>query len=174
MTKEDIKEIIKPTFNVISKERTLNQVLMEYREKITIKENNLSSNTLIKALLDIYVLSESPEKGNDLYSSKYTTSIAINSYCNNIEGKNCELESSLDLTYKDEDNNLRQIDENENIEDVDLPICIIEHSDTNLIISVSCSRTLEQQSKNMIISAFKCIKPPTINGNHEEIFQVRQ
>ena len=140
---------------------------MKYKEKVTIKDNNLSSNSLIKAKFDIYVLSEIQETEKDLYSSKITTSIAINSYCNNIEGRDCELEQFLDLTYKDDENNLRQLDESENIEEVDLPICLIEHTETNLIISVSCSRTLEQQSKNLIISAFKCIKPSTINGNHK-------
>ena len=141
---------------------------MEYKEKVTIKDNSLSSNTLIKAIFDIYILSESQETDSDFYSRKFTTSIAINSYCNNIEGKDCELEPFLDLTYKDDENNLRQIDENEDIEEVDLPICIIEHTDTNIIISVSCSRTLEKQSQNLIISAFRCIKPSTINGNHED------
>ena len=78
LTKEDIKEIIKPIFKVDSKERTLNQVLMEYKEKITIKDNSLSSNTLIKAIFDIYILSESQETDSDFYSRKFTTSIAIN------------------------------------------------------------------------------------------------
>jgi len=97
-----------------------------------------------------------------------TRSLSINSYCNNIEGKDCEIEPFLDLTYKDDENNLRKIDENEDIEEVDLPICIIENQNTNIIISLSCSHTLEKQSQNLIISAFRCIKPSTINENHED------
>ena len=50
------------------------------------------------------------------------------------------------------------------IEDVILPVCLIEHSETNIIISVSCPSTLEENLKNLIINAFKLMKPVTIRG----------
>ena len=40
-----------------------------------------------------------------------------------------------------------------------MPICIIEHSDTNIILSIICPKTLSNNLKNNIILAFKNIKP---------------
>ena len=40
-----------------------------------------------------------------------------------------------------------------------MPICIVEHSDTNIIHSITCPETLSENLKIDIISAFQSIKP---------------
>lgn len=66
----------------------------------------------------------------------------------------------MDLNIKNT-NNLRGIDESsmEKVKDVILPICLIEHTDTNIILSVTCPKTLSSNLKNDIILAFESIKP---------------
>jgi hypothetical protein len=49
-----------------------------------------------------------------------------------------------------------------------IPICLIEHTDSNIILSIKCPNNLEENLKYLIETAFKCIKPETIKGAEEE------
>ena len=71
-------------------------------------------------------------------------------------------------------NNLRNNDTynlNE-IKSVLIPLCIIEHTNTNFIISVTCPETLPYNIKYDIINAFKSFKPESfkskISGNNKK------
>ena len=70
----------------------------------------------------------------------------------------------LDLNVRSK--NLRRNDEKnpELIKEVILPICIVEHTDTNIIISVTCPETLSSNLKENIILSFQNIKPETFQG----------
>ena len=48
-----------------------------------------------------------------------------------------------------------------------IPLCLIEHTDTNLILSVTCPETLSRNLKNDILLAFKTIKPETVREMNE-------
>ena len=54
------------------------------------------------------------------------------------------------------------------VTNVILPICIIEHTDTNIIISVTCPETLSSNLKNDIIVAFQSIKPDSANTINDD------
>ena len=102
---------------------------------------------------------------------KYTSIITINSICtkllSNFSENDCEMQKYLDLNIKNSNiNNLRRNDENnkENIKEVIIPICIIEHTDTNIILSLTCPEKLSKNLKNDIVSCFKNIKPDTIKS----------
>ena len=108
----------------------------------------------------------------------------MNSLCSkvssDIETDDCQLEKNLDLN-KREESNLRRNDENENDEELIrkaiLPICIIEHTDTNLIISITCPETLSSSYKEDLIRAFSNVKPNTIKGfefNKEYINTIKE
>ena len=59
---------------------------------------------------------------------------------------------------------------NENIEEIKeaiLPICIIEHTDNNIIFTISCPENLYENLKNNIISAFQSIKPISSKENYK-------
>ena len=108
----------------------------------------------------------------------------MNSLCSKvssyIETDDCQLEKNLDLN-KREESNLRRNDENEDDEELIrkaiLPICIIEHTDTNLIISITCPETLSSSYKEDLIRAFSNVKPNTIKGfefNKEYINTIKE
>ena len=169
-TLEEIKEVFEPSFKINSNVDSLSQIVMKSKQNFITKNNNLLDYNFIKAKYDIYTLSESSptEEESNFYTKKYTTSLVINSFCAITEGTDCEYIPYLDLTYKNENHNLRSIEEDNveeaNLEDVILPICLIEHTDTNIVISVSCPNILEENLKSIIINAFHNIKPETIKG----------
>ena len=176
---EKAKQAFNSEFNIISKENTLNKLsLKSIKNYFTIKEGRQSSHsTLNKAIYDIFTLNESFPGDNekDLYSIKYTTVITINSLCSKIIlnsiDDNCELKKFLDLNFQN--NDLRRISEDdiEQVKEAILPICIIEHTDSNIILSIKCPETLSTNLKDDIILAFQNIKPTTVKGlnNNEEI-----
>ena len=170
---DKVKKAFEPSFKISSKPNTLNQVLMNSNQDyITISNGvDLSYSIFTKALFDIYTLNESiPENDKDFYSTKYTTVITINSLCYQYASETeCELEEYLNLNIKTQ-KNLRRNEEEEidNIREAILPICIIEHTDTNIIISVTCPETLSSNLKNDIILAFQIIKPDSIKGMSED------
>ena len=178
IVKEEIKKAFENNFKIVSKEDTLTQLLLKstqnYNTKTDGKESSYSIFT--KAKYDIYTINgTSSGEDSDFYSTKYTTTIAINSYCTQFSSssseEDCELEELLNFNYRDT-NNLRRNDEEdpyEIIKEAILPLCIIEHTDSNLIISVTCPETLADNLKNDIILAFKTIKPDSAKGlNYDE------
>ena len=173
ITKEIAKKAFKSSFTINSKENSLTQLSLKSIQKYnTISNGDESSYSIFsKAKYDIFTISGiSSEENNDLYSTKYSTVIALNSFCSKLSSdsldNDCVYEEYLNLNFREE-NNLRRNEEDKDLEifkQAILPICLIEHSNTNLIISVSCPETLAINMKNDIVLAFKSIKPESING----------
>ena len=172
ISKDEAMKIFEPIFKVASKEDTLTQLLLKSTQEYNTVSNGIESSysTFTKTKYDIYTLNQtSSGEDKDFYSTKYTTVVTINSFCTKFSSdsseNDCELKKYLDLNIKNT-NNLRRNDEDnlEQIKKVILPICIIEHTDTNLIISVTCPETLASNLKNDIILAFQSIKPDSINS----------
>ena len=162
---EELKEVFKPVFDINSKVGTLTQTLMESKQNLKIKSIDSTEYTFFKAIFDTYIISEnSPEKSqiSKLYNKKITTSIAINSFCYTSEGKDCELIKYLDLSSSNK-NNLRNAEES-NPEELTIPICLIEHTESNIILSINCPNNLEENFKSLLKLAFENIKPETIKG----------
>ena len=163
---EEIKEILKPNFKINSNVDKLNQILMKSKQNLINKSNNILDSTFIKAKIDTYIISSESlletDVDYDFYKKKITTSIVINSLCSTFEGTDCELVEYLDLNINEKEDNIRNVEEEPNLEEALLPFCLIEHTDTNIILSINCPKTIEDNLKNMIINAFKCIKPETI------------
>ena len=151
--------------------KSLSQFLMKSYQKHNSVSNviNSSFSVFTQAKYDIYTLNESnPEQNTSLYTKKYKTIIIINSQCISFEenNKNCELDKYLDLTIKNKTNISIT---NENIEEIKkaiLPICIIEHTDNNIIFTITCPENLSENLKNNIISAFQSIKPISSKENY--------
>ena len=176
LTKEEAIKAFEPSFKVASKSNKLNQLLMKcFDKKISIFNGlNTSYSYFRKGIFDIYTLNETSSDENDkeFYSTKYSTVITINSQCQDFTGKNndCELEKYLDLNLNRRRNLERKDEEvdKEKLKKVVLPICIIEHSETNIIFSVKCPETLSSSLKEDIISAFQSIKPEAFKGITED------
>ena len=172
----DAMKVFEPAFQINSKAKTLTQLELRSTQEFNTMTDGLQSSysTFTKAKYDIYVLNEtSSGEDKDFYSTKYTSVITINSFCTKFASdsmeNDCDLKKYLDLNIKNT-NNLRRNDEVniEQIKKVILPICIIEHTNTNIIISVTCPETLSSNLKNDIILAFQSIKPDSANSINED------
>ena len=165
LVSEELKEVFKPVFDINSEVGTLTRTLMESKQNIKIKSIDSTEYTYFKALFDTYVRSEnSPEKSpiSKFYKKKITTSISINSFCYTSEGTDCELIKYLDLSESNK-KNLRNAEES-NPEELTIPLCLIEHTDSNIILSINCPNNLEENFKSLLKLAFENIKPETIKG----------
>ena len=169
-----VKDVFSPSFKVISKEKTLTQLSQKsFQIYETTTDGQKSSYTILnKALLDIYTINSTSALNfeKNLFTTKYTTVISVNSFCSKLtsdpENDDCSLEKILDLN-KVEDNNLRR---NEEIDEdlvrrAILPICLAEHTDTNIVISFNCPETLADSFKADIVRAFGNVKPGTMKGH---------
>ena len=172
LTKEEAMKAFIPSFNISSKEDSLTQLSSKSKKTYITSSNGIESSYSIisNAKYDIYTLnSTSSGEDKDFYSKKYMTAITINSLCTKLSSSSsendCELKKYLDLNIKST-NNLRGIDEAsiEKVKEVILPICLIEHTDTNIILSVTCPETLASNLKNDIILAFQTVKPDSANS----------
>ena len=175
--KKEALKVFQSNFKISSKPDKLTQILMKYTKYYNSSINGIETSQSIftKAKYDIYTLNEteSDSEDKDFYTTKYTTTITINSFCTEFssEKNDCELKRYLDLTIKNNknDNNLRRNDEKKrDIKKAIIPLCIIEHTDTNLILSVTCPETLSDNLKNDIIQAFESIKPDSIKGRTDD------
>ena len=171
--KIELLKAFEPKFRIKTINDTLTQLLLKSLHVHKTKSNGIESSYSIfsKEIYDIYTLNESiQEENNAFYSTKYTTAITVNSICSKFSfdssDNDCKLEKYLDLNTR-KTKNLRNNEEskfNEIINEIIIPICIFEHTDTNLILSVKCPKTLSGNIKEDIILAFKTIKPESIKG----------
>ena len=160
-----------PTFKINSIENQLNQILLKSTQKYTtiLNGNEASYSIYTKAKYDIFTIDKSSSiEDKDFYNNKYKTIITLNSQCSEYISNSqtdCELKQYLDLTQKSS-KNLRLINEVDEdiIKNAILPFCIIEHTESNIILSISCPETLSLNFKNDIMLAFKSIKLDTIKG----------
>ena len=173
----EIKKMFEPSFKINSEVNSFNQLLMKSNQKYTTLSNGVDSSYTVftKTKYDLYTLNESkPAENEDYYSTKYATIVTINSQCtdlsfkSNEEEPDCQLENYLDLSINNKNNLRRDDEDNENIEEklkkVFIPLCIIEHTDTNIIISITCPETLASNIKDDIKSAFQMMRPNSIKG----------
>jgi hypothetical protein len=159
----------------MSKEKTLNQLSLKSFQSYETASNGQNSSYIIlnKAIYDIYTINSTSasEIENDFYNTKYTTVISVNSLCSKLTkdpvNDDCELEKQLDLNQNEENQrNLRRNEETPEdlLRRAPLPICLVEHTDTNLIISLTCPEALNKNFKEDILRAFNNIKPVSSNG----------
>ena len=169
-SEKELKKVLKSVFKIKSDEGTLSQTLMEKKKIIKLKNVGSIDSTYTKANIVSYVMSEdSPEESkiSNYYEKKITTLISIKSFCYSSEGTDCELKTYLDFSANNK-NNLRNIDQDVKIEELTIPLCLFEHTDSNIILSISCPNNLEDNIKSLLKIAFKNIKPESINGAVED------
>ena len=171
------KQVFSPSFKIATKERTLTQISQKsFQTYETITDGLKSSYTILnKALYDIYTINStsSSDIEKNFYTNIYTTVITVNSLCSKVssdpENDDCQLEQNLDLNKRNSSNLRRNEEVDEKlIRKAILPICIVEHTDTNLIISFTCPETLSESYKADILRAFSSIKPDSMKGFEQE------
>ena len=168
-----VKDICSSSFKVSSKEDTLTQISQKLIQSYqSTNDGQTSSYTILTNLIiDMFTINSTTASGfeKNLFSNKYMTAITVNSLCSKIssnpDNDECQLAKVLDLN-KREDSNLRREEEvNEDLlRRAILPICIVEHTDSNLVISMTCPETLSENYKSDILRAFYNIKPNSMKG----------
>ena len=170
---EEVKDVFSPSFKISSKEKTLTQLSQKSFQNYESLTNGIKSSYTIlnKAIYDIFTINSTipSDLEKNFYSKIYTTIITVNSLCSKVssdpENDDCKLEKNLDLNRRNTSNLRRNADVDENlIRRAILPICIVEHTDTNIIISANCPETLSENYKADILRAFSNIKPDSIKG----------
>jgi len=172
LNKTEMEEVFYPSFIINSQENTLTQLYYSSIQNYESNDNgqNLSYTIINKAIYDIYTINstEPPEMYKIIYSSLYTTVITLNSLCSKKSDKpendDCQLNKILNLNKMEENESTEEKNVEELIKNAILPICIVEHTDTNLIFSISCPETLSASFKDDIIRAFLNIKPVSIKN----------
>jgi hypothetical protein len=167
------EDVFSSMFTVLTKEKTLSQLSQKSYQNYKSRNNGetTSNSFLNEAIFDIYPMNSTSSSNatNIFYSKIYNTIITVKSFCSktssNPEKDECQLERQLDLNVKDQ-SNLRRDEEDtaDLIKKAILPICIVEHTDRNLVISITCPETLDPSYKADIIRAFSNIKPNTMKG----------
>ena len=122
------------------------------KDNILVEGMNETIYLYKKNIYDVYNYKEyGPGNENGInYSKKFTYSILLMKRCLNTENEidNCELEEN------DPDTRnliLRNLDNNEN----NIPLCLINKTDEDIILSVKCSKTFDEDIKLEIISDSK-------------------
>ena len=172
INKKKVEEVFSSAFNINSKKDTLIQLLQKSYQIYESISNGIKSSDIIysQAIYDIYTINstESSEELKIIYNTKYTSVITVNSFCSKKlikenDNEDCPLEIKLDLNKREENNSTDEISD-DLIRKAILPICIIEHTDRNLILSVTCPETLSENFKEDILRAFSNVKLCSIKG----------
>ena len=160
------------SFKINSKLNDFTQITMNSTQNYysLVDEIDLSYKVFTKTKFDIFTLEENKPTNDDklFYLKKFKTVVIINSQCYDFleNSTNCNLIKYLDLSsFKINNlrkNNTYDLDE---IKNALIPLCIIEHTNTNFILSITCPETLSYNIKNDIINAFKSFKPESFKGN---------
>ena len=141
----------------------------KYVEEIKI-EGILSKNIVDrKTNYDIYIISETPANENEknFYNKTYTCSISIARECVSTKDEYCSPEKLADLIDQDYSNE-RVLEEEDNLENFPIPLCIFNLTDNNVITSISCHKNITENKVNSIVLDLYFFRPPGIKRLKKE------
>ena len=142
-------------------------VEQKYTENVTSNDKVSTLNVLRKTNYELFVQSEEePDEENvNFFDKKYTVAILINSQCYSTSEEICTPKKMVELkNIKDEDveNSLRRLDEQSNLKDMPIPLCLFNLTDNDVITSITCPQNLQKNIiQNMILDMYFC-RPPAI------------
>ena len=118
---------------------------------------------------DIFILSEKivGEEFKHNFNKTYIASVSMVSQCLSKEDEKCNLKEYVDLSSNTK-TNLRNLKELNDLKDIPVPLCLVNFTDTNIIISTSCPESLSENIKQEISSDFKYFRP-TIKTSSDRI-----
>ena len=115
---------------------------------------------------DIYIINEqnSDEENKYYYDKLYTCAISIQSECYSSKDEDCELQKMVDLTNSVRRNleEKRNLEDNNNInlKDIPLPICLFNLTNNDVITSISCPESFPEAKKRSIVLDLYFFRPP--------------
>lgn len=142
-------------------------------KRYVIKENNIrdinsdghKSKIIInrETIYDLFIISEEEafEESKIFYNKTYLAAVAVASECTSTENKTCEPKRFVDLNDQN-DTNLRQLDEIDDLKDIPIYLCLLNITNNNIILSMTCPESLSEFKKNTILSDIHFLKPTII------------
>ena len=160
---------IETELQIKSNVKDLKSIIVEqsYTENVTSNGNMSTINVNRKTIYEYFYLSEEePDEENiNFYDKKYSVAILINSQCFSTNDENCTPNKMIDLkNVKSEDiqNSLRYLDEEIELEDIPIPLCVMNLTDNNVITSIRCPQKLQKNIiQNMKLDTY-FFRPPAI------------
>lgn len=149
------------------------QVNQKYTENISIDGERITTFLARKTNYDIYIIDEqnSDEENKYYYKKLYTCAISIQSECLSSKDDNCEPKKMIDFTNSDKEETKRNLEgRNNNIDlkDIPLPICLFNLTDNDVITSIICPESLPETKKKIIILDLYFFRPPGLKRLNKE------
>ena len=142
--------------------KDLKSVYVNQNSTENITSNGILSeiNFIRKTNYEYFFLSEEDpdEENKNFYEKKYTVALLISSQCFSFNGEDCTPKQMIDIKkVKSEDiqNSLRRQDEKIDLKDLPIPLCLMNLTDNNVILSISCPQKLHKNIiQNIILDTY--------------------
>ena len=125
-----------------------------------------------KTTYNIYVISEkeSTEDKRHLYSKIYTCAVSIASECVSNKNENCNPRTILSLLNEPMPIGVRRrhLEENENLENIPVPLCLFNITDHNAITSIICPKSIPERKIKGIVLDLYFYRPPGVKRVEKE------
>ena len=142
----------------------LRRVFVQQKYYEEIMTNGTKTNIVVnrKTNYDIYIISEedSDAENKNFFNKSYTASISISSQCISMQNEDCQPKTMVNFSKIV--NNLRHLDEIEDLKDIPVPICLFNLTDNDVITSMTCPKTLQNNIKQNMILDLYFFRPPAI------------
>ena len=148
------------------------EVHQQYNETTIRNGKNISLSFDRKTIYNIYVISESEPIGElkYCYSKLYTCAISIAAECESNKNDNCVPETFLDLTKESNqtDSHNGNLQQDVDIENIIIPLCLFNITDNNAITSIKCPKSIDEGKIKGIILDLYFYRTPGIKRIEKE------
>ena len=162
---------IETEFEFSTKTKDLKRIYVNQKYKEDILIRGVKSEVFVdrKTNYDIFIISEEePTKENEnLYKKMYTAAIVIASECFSTKDENCEPQRLVDLSNTDT-SELRNIEEVDDLKDLQIPLCLFNITDNDVITSITCPKALSEGKKLSMVLDLYFFRPPAIKRPEKE------
>ena len=131
---------------------------------------SITTNVNRTTVYDIFFLSavNAPPEDKNFYSKMYTGAIAIASECVSTGDESCEMKEMVDLSKSKQDTSkLRLLDENVNLKNVPLALCLFNITDNDFITSITCHDQFPDLKKNEMLLDLYFFRSPAIERKNK-------
>ena len=162
---------IETEFKFTTKIKDLKRIFVnqKYKENTLIK--GVKSEIFVdrKTNYDIFIISEedSNEDTKNFYDKMYTAAITIASECFSTKDDNCVPQRLIDLSNTDT-SDLEEIEEIDDLKDLQIPLCLFNITDNDVITSITCPKALSAGKKQSMILDLYFFRPPAIKRPEKE------
>ena len=149
----------------------LKRIYINQKSYKDIKINGVLSKGLVdrKTNYDIFIFGEIPasEEAKYYYNKTYLCSISISSECLSLLDEYCIPKKLVDLIDQDY-SHVRNLQQENDLENLPIPLCFFNLTDNNVITSISCHKNIPEEKVNSIVLDLYFFRPPGIKRLEKE------